>query len=195
MAETKAPTPVVKTSINVNGTALSFVQGTINRGDNKGIPVYLPAFKNDAKTPDFAELATLVAALGSTPLLTAFSKIIRTASVDASVASAFKGADGKYVADIGKFVSALLSEVADLVAAQKDELKEALAETEGKINELFGKIMADYAANRPLDVGLKNQSMQLQLKRTELINKIQKKGRKDKKDESATPAPAAAPAK
>lgn len=192
MAETKAPTPVVKTSINVNGTALSFVQGTINRGDNKGIPVYLPAFKNDAKTPDFAELATLVAALGSTPLLTAFSKVIRTASVDASVASATKGTDGKYVADTGKFVSALLSEVADLVAAQKDELKEALAETEGKINELFGKIMADYAANRPLDVGLKNQSMQLQLKRTELINKIQKKGRKDKKDESATPAPAPA---
>lgn len=191
----KTPTPVVKTSINVNGTALPFVQGTINRGDNKGIPVFVPSYKNDAKVPDFAELATIVAALGATPLLTAFTKVIRSAAIDASVSSAVKGPDGKYTSDPGKFAAALVSEVGDLIAAQKDELKEALAEVEGKINELFGKIMADYAANRPLDVGLKNQSMQLQLKRTELLNKIQKKGRSAKKDEAAAPAAAAPAAK
>lgn len=192
--ETKAPAPIVKTSITVNGAALAFAQGVINRGDLKGIPAFTLAYKNDAKTPDIAELATIVAALGAPSLLTAFAKTLRNVCVDASVAAATKGADGKYTTDPGKFAEALTAEVNDLVAAQKDQLKEELNAIENKINDAFARFMTDYSAGKPIDQKLKNESMQLQVKRAEIMAKLQKKGRKEKAAESAA-TPTAAPAK
>lgn len=197
MAETttKAPAPIVKTALTVNGAQLTFAQGTINRGDLKGVPAFTLAYKNDAKTPDIGELATIVATLGAPALLTAFAKTLRQVCVDASVAAAVKGADGKYTTDTGKFVEALTTEVNDLVAAQKDQLKEELTAVENKINDAFGRFMTDYAAGKPIDQKLKNESLQLQVQRAAILAKLQKKGRKEKAAEQTAAAPAAAPAK
>jgi len=185
-AVAEAPKSVIKV-ININNKPQKFEQQTVARGENKGKPVLLPKFAGN--DPDANEAITVLASWGDKPLLHKFHQIIRKVAAVASVEAAVKGPDGRYEIDSGKFATALLKEVADLLSADKAELEEALQKTQDELNEVFTKILKEYVAvNKPVPQELSNRCLVINTKFAELQAKLKGKSRAKKKEAAAASA-------
>lgn len=183
---TPTATPIV---ITVNGQPVQALQSIGSRGEQKGKTVVVPAYKS-GKAPDQGELLGLISTLGAGPLCKQFGKTIRSLFADASIEAnvPHPTEKGKFTFDSGRFAAALLKEVAELDAGTKDVLLEELAKVDEEFNKLFADVTMNYIAKKAIvPDALANKITQLNVKRTELQGRLQKKSRTKKEDkETAT---------
>jgi len=188
-----APVVIPTRIVNLNGRSVTFLQGQVARGDNKGKPYLVPSFAKPG-APALTELVELITALGQGPIGKKIAKVLRDLTTTASLAAFTKLADGRFDIDSGKFVTALLDEVADLDSGNKDQLESELEAVDAEFNKAFGESFANFISKGlVIPKELTNKISQLMVKREQLKERLVK-GKKTKKADAAAPATATAAA-
>lgn len=189
VAAVNTPAAVPSVVLNINGRDIKFKQGRFGRGDDKGKPVFQFDLPDD---PDLNTIVALATTLGQAPLAKAFvAKLLRPLAVSASKEMAVRTDDGKdWKADTGKFITALIDEVANLTTSAKDVLEDELAAKTDELNKSVEEVLALYMQKKVIPDALSNRVLNLQKEKNALAEKLKKRSRTAKKDAPSAPAAA-----